>query len=189
MRRTLLAALVLGTACGGGAGNAPAPQVTPAGRPATERVVTSSGSTMAINTMNIDTDVRLISTGTPAQVFAVLPQVYTELGIPITVNDGASKSVGNSGWRTRRSIGKVPMHRYLDCGSSGTLQNAETYSIHMSVITSVRPNQGGGSIVSTAITAVGRNPVTSSSADVRCATKGDLEIRIRDMVQKRIEAM
>jgi hypothetical protein len=139
--------------------------------------------------MNIDTDVRLFSTGTPDQVFAVLPAVYTDLGIPMSVNDVRSKTVGNSGWRTRRSIGKVPMQRYLDCGSSGTLQNAETYQINMTIMTTVHPNQSGGSVVSTAITAVGKNPVTSSSADVRCATKGDLEIRIRDMVQKRIEAM
>lgn len=189
MRRLPVLVLALGAACGGGAGNSPTPQVTPAGRPATERIVTTSGASMNINTMNIDTDVRLVSTGTPAQVFAVLPQVYEDLGIPISVNDGASKSVGNSGWRTRRSIGKVPMYRYLDCGSSGTIENAETYNINMSVITTVRPNPSGGSIVSTAITAVGRNPVTSSSQDVRCASKGDLEIRIRDMVQKRIEAM
>lgn len=155
----------------------------------TETIVTGGGSKVQINTVNIDTDVRLFSTGTPAQVVSVLPAVYADLGIPLTVNDAARRTVGNAGWKTRRSIGKVPMYRYLDCGSSGTMKNAETYQISMSVITTVRPNEGGGSVVATAITATGKNPVTSSSAEVRCASLGDLEIRIRDMAQKRIEAM
>jgi hypothetical protein len=187
MRRLSPALLVLAAACSSGAN--PAPAATPAVRPNTERIVTSSGSQVQINAMNVDTDVRLFSTGTPAQVYAVLPAVYTELGIPISVNNGQDKSVGNTGWRTRRSVGKVPMQRYLDCGGSGSVQNAETYNIHMSIVTTVGPNASGGSIVSTAITATAKNPVTSSTAEVRCASKGDLEIRIRDMVQKRIEAM
>lgn len=188
MRRLPAALILLGAACSSGSPGA-APTPNPAGRASTERVVTGTGQQLQINTMNIDTDVKLISTGTPAQVFAVLPQVYTELGIPISINNAQTKSVGNTGWRTRRSVGKVPMQRYLDCGSSGTIQNAETYQIHMSIVTTVVPNEGGGSIVSTSITATGKNPITSSSAEVRCASKGDLEIRIRDMVQKRIEAM
>lgn len=187
MRRSLTVALILGAACSSGSN--PDPAATPAVRPNTERIVTSTGAQVQINAMNVDTDVRLFSTGTPAQVFAVLPAVYTELGIPITVNNSNTKTVGNTGWRTRRSIAKVPMQRYLDCGGSGNMQNAETYSIHMSVVTTVVPNTSGGSVVSTAITATGKNPVTSSTAEVRCATKGDLEIRIRDMVQKKIEAM
>ncbi len=187
MRRLSAVLVIAAAACTSGQGAAPSP--TPAGRPATERIVTGSGQQLQINTMNIDTDVKLMSTGTPAQAFAVLPQVYTELGIPISMNNAQEKRVGNTGWRTRRSVGKVPMYRYLDCGSSGSIQNAETYSINMSIVTTILPNEGGGSIVSTAITATGKNPVTSSSAEVRCASKGDLEIRIRDMVQKRIEAM
>lgn len=163
--------------------------ITPAQTTNTTRVVTTQGGTAQLNAMAIDTDVRLFSTGTVDQVWAVLPAVYAELGIPLTVNNAATKTIGNTGWRTRRSIAKVPMQRYLDCGSSGTLQNAETYNINMSVVTTVRPNSSGGSVVATAITATGRNPITSSSAEVRCASMGDLEIRIRDMVQKKIEAM
>lgn len=187
MRRLPILLLALGTACSGGSG--PQSEATPSVRPSTERVTTGSGGQVQINAMSIDTDVRLFSTGTPAQVFAVLPAVYAELGIPISVNNAQSKSVGNTGWRTRRAVAKVPMQRYLECGSSGSMSNAETYSINMSIVTTVRPNDSGGSVVATAISAIGKNPVTSSSAEVRCASKGDLEIRIRDMVQKRIEAM
>lgn len=187
MRRSaLFLALISAAACSSSGGGS-VPSVAPT--PNTSRVTTGSGSTVKINTMNIDTDVRLFSTGTPDQVFAVLPAVYTELGIPLSLSDPRTKSVGNTGWKTRRSIGKVPMQRYLDCGSSGTLQNAETYQVHMSVVTSVRPNPSGGAIVSTSISGTGKNPVTSSSAEVRCSSMGNLEIRIRDMVQKRIEAM
>lgn len=179
---------LIATACttAGSAGRVPV-QTAPSAT--TETIVTGTGGKVQISSMNIDTDVRLFSTGTPAQVVSVLPAVYAELGIPLTVNDASRRTVGNAGWKTRRSIGKVPLHRYLDCGSSGTIKNAETYQVLMSIVTTVRPNEKGGSIVATSITATGKNPITSSSQEVRCASLGDLEIRIRDMAQKRIEAM
>jgi hypothetical protein len=156
----------------------------------TERVVTSSGGGgVSLNTANVDNNIRLLSTGTAAQVWSVLPQVYEELGIPLSMKDDARKLLGNDGWRTRRQIGRVPMQRYIDCGRSGTIENAETYSITMSITTNVTPNPSGGAVVGTTIQATGRNPVTSSTQDVRCVSMGDLEIRIRDMVQTKVAAM
>lgn len=188
MRMSQTVLLLLVSACGT-SGSTAETAVTPGQMPSTSRVVTGDGSALQINALNIDTDVRLFSTGTPEQVWAVLPAVYAELGIPLLVLDPATKSIGNSGYRVRRSLGKVPLYRYLDCGSSGTLKNAETYQINMSIMTTAHANPGGGTLVSTAITGTGKNPVTSSSAEVRCSSLGDLEIRIRDMVQKRVEAM
>ncbi len=183
----LLALLFVAAGCASGTavpstGAAAAPTVN------SGRVVTSGGSTVQLNTMSADVDVKLFVTGTPEQAWEVLPKVYSELLIPVSVNDAKTKTIGNTGWRTRRSIGRVPAQRYLDCGSSGTLENAETYNLTLSIVTTVRPNDRGGAIISTAVSGSGRNPITSSSADVRCASKGDLEIRIRDMVQKAIYA-
>ncbi len=209
MRPLLVSALVLVAAACAGAGAAadpgspsspssggerpvasPPPAVATATTPTvnTNRVVTTSGQTMQMNAMNIDLDVKLFVTGTVDEAWAVLPGVYAELGIPLSVNDNVRKTLGNTGWRVRRSIGRVPAQRYLDCGSSGTLENAETYQLNLSIITTVVPNQNGGSVVSTALSGTGKNPVTSSAAEVRCASKGDLELRIRDMVQKAMYA-
>ena len=188
MRPNPLVLVLLAAACGT-SGSSPSTAVTPNVTTNTGRVVTTTGDAIQINAMNIDTDVRLFSTGTPDQVWAVLPQVYAELGIPLTVNDPCTKTLGNAGLRVRRSIAKVPLYRYFDCGSSGSMQNAETYRITMSIMTTAQANPGGGTVVSTAITGTGKNPITSSSAEVRCASMGNLEIRIRDMVQKKIEGM
>jgi hypothetical protein len=192
MRLLTLAALsLIVTGCAAsaaGGGSEPVPDNRPTPTMNTGRVVTTSGSTVQMNTMNIDLDVKLFVTGTPDEAWAVLPGVYSELMIPVSVNDARTKTIGNTGWRTRRSIGRVPAQRYLDCGSSGTLENAETYQLSLSIVTTVQPNANGGSVISTAITGTGKNPVTSSSAEVRCASKGDLELRIRDMVQKAIYA-
>lgn len=188
MRRPLTAAAVILTAACAGVSSTTDPVPTPTTR--TERVVTSSGGGgVAINTANLDNNVRLLSTGTAAQVWSVLPQVYEELGIPLTIKNDAQKVIGNEGWRTRRQIGRVPMQRYLDCGGSGNIMNAETYQINMSILTTVTVNAGGGSVVGTTVTATGRNPVTSSGQEVRCVSMGDLEIRIRDMVQAKVAAM
>jgi len=168
------------TATGGDTGVAPTPTV------ATTRVVTSQGGTVMASGMTVDFDVRLLVTGTADQAWAVLPGVYAELGIPLSINDAGSKTIGNTGWRTRRVIGRVPAQRYLECGSSGTLANAETYQLTLSIVSTVSPNARGGAVVSTAVSGTGKNPITSSSAEVRCASTGDLELRIRDMVEKAI---
>lgn len=188
MRPYRIALVLLAAACGT-SGSSATTDVTPRTTTNTGRIVTTTGDNIQINAMNIDTDVRLFSTGTPDQVWAVLPQVYAELKIPLTVNNPATKTLGNDGYRVRRSLAKVPLYRYFDCGSSGTMYNAETYRITMSIMTTAHANPGGGTVVSTSLTGTGKNPVTSSSAEVRCASLGNLEIRIRDMVQKKIEAM
>jgi hypothetical protein len=189
MRRLALAlGCVTAVACASGGGAGTEPTVTPTVR--TERVVTSSGGGgVAVTTANLDNNIRLLSTGTPAQVWSVLPAVYEELGIPLTVKNDAQRVIGNEGWRTRRQIGRVPMQRYLDCGRSGTIENAENYQVNISIITTVTANPSGGSVVGTILTATGRNPVTSSTQEVRCVSQGDLEIRIRDMVQAKVAAL
>lgn len=190
MRSLLVATLaLLASACASAGGSSTAtPDVTPTPTVNTARVVTGTNTTLQVNTMNIDLDVKLFVTGTVDEAWAVLPGVYAELGIPLSVNDARTKTLGNTGWRTRRQIGRVPMQRYLECGSSGTIENAETYNINLSITTTVLPNANGGSVISTAITGVGKNPITSSSAEVRCTSKSQLELRIRDMVQKAIYA-
>ena len=168
--------------------SAPTPSSAPPPTVNTTRVVTGTGATLQMNTMNIDLDVKLFVTGTPDEAWAVLPGVYSELLIPVSVNDPRTKTIGNTGWKTRRTIGRIPAQRYLECGSSGTMQNAETYSLNLSIVTSVLPNPNGGAVISTAITGTAKNPITSSSAEVRCSSKSELELRIRDMVQKAIYA-
>ena len=179
-----LSALLL-AGCAGAAASSGA-DIAPTTTVATTRVVTTQGGTVMASAMNVDFDVRLAVTGTADEAWAVLPGVYGELGIPLTVNDARSKTIGNTGWRTRRVIGRVPAQRYLECGSSGTLANAETYQLTLSIVSTVTPNPRGGAVVSTAITGTGKNPITSSSAEVRCASTGDLELRIREMVERAI---
>lgn len=190
MRHVPFVLLLASVACSSTGGGDPAPVPTTAPTIQTERVVTSSGGGgLAVTSANLDNNIRLLSTGTVAQVWSVLPSIYQDLNIPLTVKDDARKVIGNEGWRTRRSIGRVPMQRYLDCGRSGTIENAETYQISMTIVTTVTPNAGGGSVVGTILSATGRNPITSSTQEVRCVSTGDLEIRIRDMVQQRVAAM
>lgn len=188
MRRSISALVVCLTSACAGVSSTSDPVPTATAR--TERVVTSSGGGgLAVTTTNLDNNIRLLSTGSTAQVWSVLPQVYEELAIPLTIKNDAQKVLGNEGWRTRRQIGRVPMQRYLDCGGSGNIENAETYAINMSILTTVTANPTGGSVVGTTIVATGRNLVTSSGQEVRCVSKGDLEIRIRDMVQAKVAAM
>ncbi|MCC7003149.1 MAG: hypothetical protein IT357_13410 [Gemmatimonadaceae bacterium] len=177
-----LALLSLG--CATQPGQTPVIDATPTPTVNTGRVVTTGGNTVQFNTMNLDKEVALTVSGSVDETWAVLPVVYKELAIPLTMSEPKTKTIGNTGWKMRRSIGKVPVYRYMDCGSSGTIQNAETYELTLSIVSQVQPNPSGGSSLLTTITGTGRNPITSNSNEVRCVSTSQLEIRIRDMVQK-----
>lgn len=183
MRSSLLAfATCLSLGCAGSTSTAPG-DLAPSPIISTTRIVTGGGSTLVAGTMAVDADVRLGVIGTPDQAWAALPSVYLQLGIPVEVNDPRNKTMGTSTFRVRRLIGKTRATQYVDCGASGTLQNAETYQLTLSILSSVRPDPEGGTIVSTTIAGTGRNPITSSNADVRCVSTGDLERKIRELVQ------
>ncbi len=111
------------------------------------------------------------------QVWRALPAAYEALAIPVTDLDSATHVIANSGITVRRQLGKVPLTRYLDCGDSQGAPSAETYEIHLSVLTRVQPAAAGTSIVATTVQATGR-PVTLSGTYIRCSSTRQLESRL-----------
>lgn len=119
------------------------------------------------------------------QVWRVLPAVYDSLGIPISTLDAAQRIIGNAGLKLRRQLGKVSLSRYIECGSTQIGQNADSYDVHLSVITTVQPDEAGMATVATTLEARAK-PITFAQDYSRCTSKGVLEKRVADAVKRRL---
>ena len=80
------------------------------------------------------------------------------------------------------------MQNVVDCGDKMGLPNAETWDIHMNLLSYVQPGPNGkGAQIFTRIQALG-NPTDLSNRDLTpCYTKGELEKKIGEMVLKLIK--
>jgi hypothetical protein len=173
--------LVFASACasGGSAG----PETTVAASTAT---LITGGAANGGQTMGLTNSYTAIATHvgvSPDSAFQVLSRVYTMLEIPVAPVE-QKRAVGNDEIRIRRRIAGMPMQKVLDCGQKMGLDNAETWDIHMNLLSYVQADPKGGSNVFTRIQAMG-NPADASSRDLTpCASQGELEKKIGDTVLK-----
>jgi len=182
---TRVALLLLTAACAsGGAASTPAT----AGTVQQSITVGGTGSTAAITmTHDAETQSHLL-TSSPARVWAVLPAVFDSLGIPPATVDPASHTIGNTAFKAHGRLKGVPLSRYIDCGNSTQIgPNADSYDIMMSLVAQVRPAEGGASTLVISLEAAGK-PATFSQDYSRCPTKGALETRLTEAVQRLLTA-
>jgi hypothetical protein len=116
------------------------------------------------------------------QVWAALPAVFESLSIAPTTRDQMKRVMGNPGFNVRRRLGTLPLARLIDCGSSQGAPNADTYELHLIVLTTVLEDGPSSSKLSTTVEAMGR-PVSFSGEYIRCTTLGALETRIAEGVK------
>ena len=175
--------LVLGTACASAKSGTPETTVAPS---TTSLVVGSTiRSTMNIGTTNTYTAIATSVSVSPDSAYQVLTRVYTMLEIPVAPVE-VKRAVGNDEIKIRRRIAGMPMQNVLDCGDKMGTPNAETWDIHMNLLSYVEPAPNGGAQILTRIQAMG-NPTDISNRDLTaCSTKGELEKKIGDMVTKLI---
>jgi hypothetical protein len=180
MRPASLLLLVVLAACSSSsnvAQSAPAPE--------TVRVVGGGSGNIAMGMAPTAADAH--STTLPASVadvWRVLPAAYEALGIQLSVIDSGTRTIGNSGFNLRRRLGSIPLVRLIDCGTTQGGPSAETYDIHMSVVTQVRAGDAG-TIISTTVEPMGK-PVAFSGEYIRCSSTGVLESRLADAVRSRL---
>jgi hypothetical protein len=175
--------LVLGTACASASTGGPETTVSPA---TTQLLIGGNNAgQMNIGTTNTYTAIATTVSVPPDSAFQVLTRVYTMLELPVAPAAG-KLAIGNPEIRIRRRIGGIPMQNVLDCGDKMGLPNAETWDIHMNLLSYIEPNPKGGAQILTRIQAMG-NPTDISNRDLTpCSTKGELEKKIGEMVTKLI---
>jgi hypothetical protein len=174
--------LVFASACASSGSSGPETAVSTS----TTSLVTSggaSGSTKNIGVTNTYTAISTTVKVSPDSAYQVLTRVYAMLEIPVAPVD-VKRAIGNDEIKIRRRIAGLQMQNVLDCGEKMGLPNAETWDIHMNLLSYVQPGPNGGAEIFTRIQALG-NPADGSNRDLtNCSTKGELEKKIGDMVIK-----
>jgi hypothetical protein len=179
--RPFVALLAFTTACASASSGAPPSETT--ATPATTQLVMGGGATRNLTTTNTYTAVSVSVPISPDSAYQVISRVYAMLEIPVAPVD-VKRAVGNDEIKVRRRIAGIAMQNVLDCGDKMGLPNAETWDIHMNLLSYVEAAPNGGSNVFTRIQALG-NPIDGSSRDLTpCSTKGELEKKIGDTVLK-----
>jgi|SRR5687768_3789200 len=182
MRLVVIASLAMLVAC---ASN-PAPST---GRPEEQTVRVSgvtggiSGSTGLRLTSNTISRVDTLWTSFD-RVWRELPAVFAVLEIPIEKFDASTNVIGHSAFKVYRRLGKFPLTRYLDCGSTQIGPNAESYEVMLTVLTRIERVRSDTSLtaVGTTVEAVAK-PVQFRGDYSRCSSKGTLENRVMEILK------
>ena len=179
MRMRIVAALLVAAAaaCASGRRNA--------GETATSIETTRVSGSGGTTTLTTVAETRRGVAVLPAPVGVVwraLRTAYDSLASPVTRVDEATRVIANDGLKLRRRLGTVALTRYLDCGSAQAGPNAETYEVHLAVVTQLRPDSANATIATTAVQASAR-PVLFAGEFVACASTGELERSIESMLR------
>ncbi|HYC51904.1 MAG TPA: hypothetical protein VEB19_12400 [Gemmatimonadaceae bacterium] len=184
MRASLLLLSAVVVACA--PRNTP-PEVAPPAQ--TVRVTGAMGTGTAVNSSTRTSgtyDVRIDTIAVKLdQVWKTLPAVYGALEIPISEFDAEKNLVGNGGMKVYRRLGQNQLTKILDCGRTQIGQNADSYEIIMSVITTLAKVDSASTVVYTNIEASGQ-PMNYAGGQTRCRTKGELEKQLMLMLESRL---
>jgi hypothetical protein len=118
---------------------------------------------------------------TPDQVWVALPAAYAAVGIDVKMSDPTKLTMGNVDYHPRSTSARR-LSDWFNCGVSalGTVI-ADRYSMNVSVQSQVLPASGGSSLTTT-VSAFARDMSGSSTAPVRCTSRGGLEHAIHAAV-------
>ncbi|MDA1082575.1 MAG: hypothetical protein O2973_13070 [Gemmatimonadetes bacterium] len=169
--RSVSAIFLLATAaCASGGtsagGSSPATQTFGIAGSASDRLTISPSTGPNINTVAF----------APDMIWRILPAAFDSVSVPVTHVDPASKTIGNSGFKTRLRLGKTPLSRFIECGTTQIGPNADSYDVYMTLLVQVVPD-GTGSRLVTTFEASAR-PISFSQSYSRCSSRGTLESRL-----------
>ena len=158
--------LVLGTACATSSASETALAPSFAGSARGLKLYTAIATPVAVS---------------PDSAYQLLVRAYAMLELPM-VSVEPKRAVGNDDLRVRRRVAGLPMQTVLDCGAKLDTPNAETWDIDMNLLSYVKADPGGGSQVLTGFRRWATRPKARACAQTPCATTGELEKKIADMV-------
>jgi hypothetical protein len=120
-------------------------------------------------------------TASAERVWSVLPSVYTELGVGLTVVDSAMRYLGAIRATTRRPVAGLRLARILECGTGNLGPNAERYTVQLTLVTGVRPIDSTHSTVVTRV--VGNAAPNGLNSSVKCGSNGALEEKLLSVLR------
>jgi hypothetical protein len=118
-----------------------------------------------------------------ARVWAQLPAAYASVGIPLSVADSTSRTLGALRVPMRNRLGTRQLSAFVDCGLTPTgTPRANSYVVSVTALTQVQDVAGGKSVVRTAVAASARDDA-ASSPDLQCGSSGRIEQMLTDALR------
>ena len=118
----------------------------------------------------------------PEKVWGALSVVYEKLGIRSELNDSTARSIGTRAYSQSRLDGKRTRD-WVRCGNDGAGPSSGGMArTRISIVSTVRSAAEGRSDLVTEVGGSSTSVEGTSTGAVACASKGELEQRIRDLV-------
>jgi hypothetical protein len=187
MRAFALASVLLVAACASSTGQSGTP---PGSGPGTvvDRVKVSGGDQAQLMDAAVQST-KFVSSQTIGKsvddVWAVLPDIWSSLGLTVDGISSKDHRLTSGVIKVRRTLGNVSLSRYVECGRSTMGANADSYFISLKVET-VLSASGTSTLVQSALQATGEG-VGNGGQVMRCSSTGELENRIGERLQKRLQ--
>ena len=117
------------------------------------------------------------------EVMAAIRLAYAYIEVPVTLSDVNALRFGNADFYRARNFAGKPMVQLLQCGTSMTGQNAATFRIYMSLVTTVVPDGPSHAKAAVLFVATARDIAESASNyRVPCGSTGLLEQLLLDRI-------
>lgn len=116
--------------------------------------------------------------------WAALPGAYATLGLTgASVIDEAARQFGVGPIPLPRRLNDTPLSRFVDCGSTRFIPNADSYAVRLQVSTQLVAEGTAITRVQTLVEGTAR-PREMSGNPVLCTSTGELERRIARQLQR-----
>ena len=120
----------------------------------------------------------------PGVVFAATRKTFAEFRIPVKHADSTVGTISSDKFETGRALAGAIMSRSFGCGETAIGPNADSYRLSIAIAVWVKPGKDGGSLLSVAAAASGRDPAGVYGHPRGCATTGWIEQKIATTVEK-----
>jgi hypothetical protein len=117
-------------------------------------------------------------------VWGALKATIKNYGLPLAFEERSSWELGNQNAKIYNRLGSKPVSTYLRCGDGPTGPRADTYVVYITFLSVLRPNQGAGVALYTAITGQAVDLAGGRNDPVNCATTGRFELEVGKQVAK-----
>lgn len=130
-------------------------------------------------TANVDVVHDTLS-GSPGDLFSLLPEVYNDLGVPISSVNAEAHALGALEVRARGDFAGERISRWLDCGTSITGDIADQREVYVTALAQVEALEEAPGVSGISVHVTGYAvPSGASGNRTRCRTRGRLE---RDII-------
>jgi hypothetical protein len=99
--------------------------------------------------------------------------------------DPTRREIGNPTYKVRSRLGRTPLSRFIDCGSTQLGPSADNYDVVLTVVARVQAEGDGASSVHTRVEAMAR-PATYAQEYSPCGSKGNIEARLSELIRARL---